>query len=257
MADRLARAVSGWPEAGSEFLGFHLDSELGRGTFGRVFLARQGELADRPVALKVAPDIAGESRMLAQLQHTNVVPIYSIHRGGAYQAVCMPYLGSTTLADVLADLGRHETLPDSGEGLLGSIDGRRKAAGSSRGGPSTLPQEDASTAGTDGAAPARERPPSPRIDQLRGLGYVDAVLWIGGRLAEALAHAHDRGILHRDLKPANVLFADDGEPMLLDFNLAADRKLLGHSSADFLVGGTSPPVYMAPEHLAREAFRGD
>jgi len=64
-ADRHSRAVTTWPEAGSDFLGFRLDSELGRGTFGRVFLARQGELADRPVALKVAPDMAGESRVLA------------------------------------------------------------------------------------------------------------------------------------------------------------------------------------------------
>ena len=58
------------------------------------------------------------------------------------------------------------------------------------------------------------------------------------------------GILHRDLKPANILFADDGEPLLLDFNLAADTKLRIHASAA-LVGGTLP--YMAPEHL--DAFR--
>ncbi len=89
-AGRLAQAVANWPEAGSDFLGFHLDAELGRGAFGRVFLARQGELADRPVALKIAPDIAGESRALAQLQHTNVVPIFSIHRGGVFQAVLRP-----------------------------------------------------------------------------------------------------------------------------------------------------------------------
>jgi serine/threonine protein kinase len=37
-----------------------------------------------------------------------------------------------------------------------------------------------------------------------------------------LGHAHERGILHHDLKPANVLLSDDGQPMLLDFNLAVD-----------------------------------
>ena len=97
------------------------------------------------------------------------------------------------------------------------------------------------------AGPARRRPPStPQVERLRGLGYVQAVLWLAARLADGLAHAHERGILHRDLKPANVLFADDGQPMLLDFNLAADTKLRVRASAA-LVGGTLP--YMAPEHL--------
>ena len=54
------------------------------------------------------------------------------------------------------------------------------------------------------------------------------------------------GIVHCDLKPANVLIADDGQPMLLDFNVAADRE----SVADWKrarLGGTLP--YMAPEYL--------
>src|SRR6516225_9217707 len=65
------------PEAGDSFLGFRLLRELGRGAFARVFLARQGDLADRPVVLKIASDILAETRTLAQLQHTNIVPIYS------------------------------------------------------------------------------------------------------------------------------------------------------------------------------------
>jgi tetratricopeptide (TPR) repeat protein len=82
-----------------------------------------------------------------------------------------------------------------------------------------------------------------------GLSYVEAVLWLGARLADGLAHAHERGILHRDLKPANVLLTDDGTPMLLDFNLSEDTKQgVGRAG----VGGTLP--YMSPEQL--EAFRG-
>jgi tetratricopeptide (TPR) repeat protein len=99
-----------------------------------------------------------------------------------------------------------------------------------------------------GAAP--DEPPAPQAERLRGLGYVPAVLWVAARIADGLAHAHERGILHRDLKPANILFADDSEPILLDFNLAADTRA-GVGAAVALVGGTLP--YMAPEHL--RAFR--
>ena len=66
-----------------------------------------------------------------------------------------------------------------------------------------------------------EEPPA--LAALGKLSQVNAALWIAARLADGLAHAHERGILHCDLKPANVLIADDGQPMLLDFNVAADR----------------------------------
>ncbi len=75
--------------------------------------------------------------------------------------------------------------------------------------------------------------------------YVQASVWIVARLAEALEHAHARGLLHRDLKPSNVLIAADGSPMLLDFNLSADLDPSEPQHA--LLGGTLP--YMAPEHL--------
>ena len=81
------------------------------------------------------------------------------------------------------------------------------------------------------------------------MSYEDAILWIGARLAAGLAHAHERGIIHRDLKPANILLTDDGEPMILDFNLAEDIKL--RSSATAKAGGTLP--YMSPDQLTSYA----
>lgn len=101
-SDRLQRAIDQLPVVGQSFAGFELVAVLGRGTFGRVYLARQDELSDRYVALKISTNLAGESRTLARLQHTNIVPVYSVHRVDSFQAVCMPYFGATTLSHLLA-----------------------------------------------------------------------------------------------------------------------------------------------------------
>jgi serine/threonine protein kinase/Flp pilus assembly protein TadD len=213
------------PPLGETSLGFRLVRELGRGAFGRVYLAEQADLAGRPVALKVAPRLAGEVRTLARLQHTNIVPVYSAHQAPPLTALCMPFFGATTLASVLADVETGER-PTSGLAIAGAIRRRRESRTES------------------GPEPAA-------VALLESSSYVDAVLWMGERLADALAHAHEKGIVHRDLKPANVLLADDGTPMLLDFNLADDENESGIERAR--VGGTLP--YMAPEQM--RAFAGD
>jgi serine/threonine protein kinase/Flp pilus assembly protein TadD len=259
-ASRLARAVTTLPEAGADFLGFRLVADLGRGSFSRVYLAQQGELANRLVALKVSTDLLGEPATLAQLQHTHIVPVYSLHRAGPFQAVCMPYFGAVTLADVLRDLQGRAALPQSGKGLLSTVQERKARAGGG-----TLPGVRGQESGVSGqgaeggssltpdSCPLTPEPgkSTATLERLEGMSYVDSVLWLGARLADGLAHAHERGILHRDLKPANILLTDEGQPMLLDFNLSEDTKLRG-SVAGAMVGGTLP--YMAPEHL--EALQG-
>jgi serine/threonine protein kinase/tetratricopeptide (TPR) repeat protein len=201
VAGYLASATAALPDPGNHFCGFQLIKEIGRGAFGRVYLARQGDLAGRPVALKLSADLVDEWRWLVQLQHPNIVPIYSVHRAGPCQALCMPYLGSVTLADALAAL-------------------RQRRAGNQR------------------SEPARAEPAC-RLLKRRGAEYVREALRIVARLANGLTHAHERGILHQDLKPANVLLTDDDMPMLLDFNLAQDTKQRRNLSAAH-VGGTLP-----------------
>ncbi|MBI3406955.1 MAG: tetratricopeptide repeat protein [Planctomycetes bacterium] len=255
-----------FPVVGERFAGFRLLRELGRGAFARVFLAEQDALAGRPVALKIAPNLVGETRTLAQFQHTHIVPIYSAHEEGPLQALCMPYLGGMTLADLLSDLARRPTLPQSGSDLWAT---RVVLPPADSDLPATMvvpapacePAAPASAMPTASkAAKARaemlpqvlDPPSAPAIqERLERLTFVEAALWLGQCLADGLAHAHERGILHRDLKPANVLITDDGRPMLLDFNLAQDTKLRDGASGA-LVGGTLP--YMSPEHLA--AFQG-
>lgn len=219
-ASRLADAVTSLPQVGAEFIKFKLVAELGRGAFGKVFLARQPDLANRYVALKVTTCLFEESQTLAQLQHPHIVPVHSVHQAPPFQAVCMPYSGAITLADVLRELQAASNLPASGRFFLAVIT-RKKSAAS-----------------------------NPKHSEFNGplasRSYADACLWIAARLAEGLAHAHARGILHRDLKPANVLLTDDGQPMLLDFNLADDIKVRSPVAAA-IIGGTLP--YMAPEQL--------
>jgi len=245
-AHRLAEAVTAMPEVGSDFVGFRLLSELGRGALSQVFLARQGDVANRYVVVKVAPDIAGETQTLGQLQHTNVVPLYSVHRSGPLCAVCMPFFGSTTLADVLKSLHGREVLPNSGAELISTLVDRLSTV------PDGAPEPElpaapianpTSATATPAARPGRS---NAILHMLQKLSYVEAVLWLGARLADGLAHAHEHGILHRDLKPANVLLTDDGQPMLLDFNLSHDTKLSGSATAA-QAGGTLP--FMAPEQL--------
>ena len=216
-------AVS-FPEAGETIAGFLLVEELGRGSFARVFLARERQLADRPVALKVSRAGSREPRTLARLQHTHIVPVHSYRTDPAtgLHLLCMPYLGRATLATLLSDPATGGAR--SGADLVSALD----RAG-----------ED------DGVAPGRRAP----REELARRSYPRAIAWWGARMAEALRHAHDRGVLHRDVKPSNILIAGDGTPMLLDFNLAREPDgdpSLASDPANKL-GGTL--AYMAPEHL--------
>ncbi len=82
---------------------FLIVGELGRGTFARVYLAKQESLGDRLVALKISKAEGDEPEILARLQHTHIVPIHSVHDDPTtgLRMICMPYLGGANLAQVL------------------------------------------------------------------------------------------------------------------------------------------------------------
>ncbi len=186
---RVDQAITALPAVGTEWLGFRLLAELGQGAFGRVYLAQQGDLANRSVVLKLSPNIDDESRTLAQLQHTNIVPVYSVHRAGAWQAVCMPYFGSTTLSNVLKEIKGRVSLPQSGKDLVSTIvnrvstirhrdtDSAVVASVSDRSEARAAPGADPAASSDSGVhgAPCVDATATVNLEVLQGFSYVEAV----------------------------------------------------------------------------------
>jgi serine/threonine protein kinase len=80
----------------------------------------------------------------------------------------------------------------------------------------------------------------------------DAAARLAAEVAEALYHAHQRGIIHRDVKPANILLErESGRGRLIDFGIAHSLEL---AAQPLTQTGTTlgTPRYMAPEQLAAE-----
>jgi len=178
---------------------YRVVSRIGQGSYGRVYLAHDDDL-NRPVAIKV-PNLErisrpedveaylNEARILASLDHPNIVPVYDVGRtdDGLCYVVSKFLEGSDLSANILQ--GRF---------------GFRKSA-----------------------------------------ELVAAV-------AEALHHAHTRGLVHRDVKPANILISSLGTPFVADFGLALKDEEFGKGEE---YAGT--PAYMSPEQARGEGHLVD
>ncbi|MFC9552421.1 serine/threonine-protein kinase [Rhodococcus sp. NPDC056960] len=202
---------------------FDLLMKIGAGAFAQVYLARQQSM-QRLVAVKISHNHGIEPQTLAQLDHDCIVRIYDqrLIADGELKLLYMQYLPGGTLLDVVRRLRATPPEDRSGQLLLDAVDGVLADKGEVR------PAESA----------VRTRTAS--------LTWPETVAWLGRRLADALHHASDRGVLHRDIKPANVLLSAEGIPKLADFNVSSSTRIKGTSPLAYFGGSLA---YMSPEQL--------
>ncbi len=248
-------------EAGRRVAGYRIVRELGRGGMGVVYEAVHVDL-DRPVALKVlgthaAPDSTGRRRFLneaktaAGLHHTHIVPVFDVGQVGGLCYYAMQRIEGCGLDRVLKILRQDRSVAAGSGSHRKSNRHTILEDDEAEAGLSGLSSVNAGTISWRPGASSRSRlHPRPGADVTppfvppKGTAYYRWVAAVGRQAAEALAHAHKRGVIHRDVKPSNLLVDARGTVWVADFGLA--RRLADPSltQTDSLLG---TPRYMSPE----------
>lgn len=190
--ERFRRVKQGEPKRGKvpNIEGYEIYEAIGSGAMGTVFRARHLAM-DRVVALKIirrslsrskqqVDRLAREARLVASLDHPNIVRGFDFGESGGYHYLSMEYVAGRSVREILK-----ERLFDEAEALD-----------------------------------------------------------VTEKVARALGHASELGVIHRDIKPANLMLTWDGDVKLADLGLAKGpaNVALTHSGATI---GT--PQYLSPE----------
>jgi WD40 repeat protein/serine/threonine protein kinase len=75
------------------------------------------------------------------------------------------------------------------------------------------------------------------------------------KVAAAIEHAHQHGVIHRDLKPSNIMLNSDNEPLVMDFGLA--KRDAGEITMTYEGKLLGTPAYMPPEQARGEGHDVD
>ena len=249
-------------ESGVEIGDFRIERRLGAGGMGVVYQARQLSL-NRLVALKVlgqaltrTSDVARfqrEAQAAARLQHPSIAQVYYIGQDRHLCYLAMELIDGASLRKVLDRLGTTATLDSSFDSVV-----REDLAADPEARPVRFdvpteatpePTPVPPSGPTNHQAIAKELNPylSPQARQLRITpAYIRRACEVMRDAAQALAHAHEQGVVHRDIKPDNLLLDRKGQVHLIDFGVARffDDHAVTHTGQ--LVG---TPLYMSPEQV--------
>lgn len=233
---------------------FEIRDVLGRGGMGTVYRAWQRSL-QRFVALKVLDQRTSvspaavarfqrEAQAAAKLHHTYIVPIFAQGEDQGFYYYAMELVEGESLADVIARTAAHQTADtatvDLDETVLLDRSGSRPAA---RSGTSSGPAPDVSD-GADSGVHINSVSGAPESDEdFRNIATQMA------DIADALAYAHEHGVIHRDIKPHNLLLGEDGRLRVSDFGLARLAEQPGVTLTGEVLGS---PLYMSREQITGE-----
>ncbi len=235
-AGLLAESAAAAPNARRGLGEYDLLEKLGEGGMGVVFLAEHRALGRRVALKAVRPehmlfDVARERfrreiEAVARLRHPGIVPIHAVGEQDGMPYFVMELVEGCSLAQVIAAV-RSRPPAD----LTGADAARAIAAESS----------------------ARAGSPSSS-----GSGYVFEGSWAEAccrllrQAAEALEHAHRKGVVHRDVKPSNLMVTPSGHVLLVDFGLARAEGTDPMTRSGVELGSLP---YLAPEQI--DSARGE
>jgi len=229
---------------------FQIIQEIGRGGMGVVYEAEQISMG-RNVALKILPLTAmldetrlerfqNEVRAAATLDHPHCVPIYAVGEDQGVHYYAMKLILGQTLAEVIHELQKKDPLLGRSISQI-SADGKQngllKENRDNFQQENTVSQEEDTTKTSQADSLSISR-------NSKSHQYFRQIAKLGVQTAEALHHAHERGIVHRDIKPSNLILDTSGSIWITDFGLARIETDAGLTlTGDFL--GTLR--YMSPE----------
>lgn len=247
-----------WPKASSRIGEFTLIREIGRGGMGVVYEATQASL-NRQVALKVLP-VSGrmdqrqiqrfqnEARAAAQLQHPNIVPVFSTGTDAGVHFYAMQLIQGHDVAHYI----RHAKSVVESPRAPRSGDTPHLAAGTTAQvfqQTSALAKSHLNSGVSEGST--LSAPLSDFIEMMADRKSVvadrkmfEAIIQIGIQTADALHYAHQTGVVHRDIKPSNLMLDHDGKLWVTDFGLAQIQGAGAITMTGEVIGTLR---YMSPE----------